>query len=133
MEGKRFRVGSVAILFAVAALCMAIFCTLTAVTAVSDAAAARQYGEHVRQVYHCENLGQEWLRDAERYLTEGGTLPENTWQDGSQIGTEILDGAMRLVIRLENTEQGYAIRQWSRTTQWQPEEHWNLWQEPGQS
>lgn len=128
MAGKRFRVGSIAVLFAVVVLCMAIFSTLTVVTAASDRETARQYGEHVSQVYRIENLGQQWLAYVDWYLSGSGMLPENTWQDGDRIGTEILDGSMRLVIQLEKSAQGYEIRQWSCTTQWQPETDWNLWQ-----
>ena len=53
MKKKRFQVGSVAVLFAVAVLCVAVFALLTVVTAASDARVARQYGDHVRGLYSC--------------------------------------------------------------------------------
>mgnify|MGYP000467769124 FL=1 len=47
MSRNRFRIGSIAVLFAVVVLCVAIFGVLTVSSAVSDRRAAERYGEHV--------------------------------------------------------------------------------------
>ena len=61
MEKKRFRVGSITVLFAVVILCVAIFGALTVATAISDRRTAQRYGEYVEALYRCENAGQQWL------------------------------------------------------------------------
>lgn len=129
MEKKRFQVGSIAVLFSVVVLCVAVFAVLTVVTAASDYRVARQYGDHVQSLYRCENRGQAWLARVDAWLAGQGELPEDTSLSGSQVETEIMEDGMKLAIRLEITENGYEIRQWSCTTQWQPEQQWNLWQE----
>ena len=132
MRKKRFQVGSVAVLFAVAVLCVAVFALLTVVTAASDARVARQYGDHVRGLYSCENLGQQWLAQMDGWLAGQQPLPEGTrvWKDFAE--TEITEGNQKLRIRLLLTQSGYEISKWSCTTQWQPEENWNLWQGTGE-
>ena len=128
MENKRFRVGSIAVLFAVVVLCVAIFGTLTVVTAVSDARVAERYGQHVKQLYECENEGQRWLAQADAWLKMGSDLPENTRVEGEIMETEIISGSMRLEIRLEIHGQDYEILRWSCTGLWQPDDSLNLWQ-----
>ena len=64
MEKKRFRVGSITVLFAVVILCVAIFGALTVATAISDRRTAQRYGEYVEALYRCENAGQQWLSQA---------------------------------------------------------------------
>lgn len=127
MGGKRFRVGSIGVLFAVVVLCVAILGALTVFTARADRLAAQRYGEHVQRVCHCQMLGQKWLGEADQYLRSGGALPENTWQQDGSLGTEINWENIQLVIRLEVTPEGYEIRQWSCGARWQPEESWQLW------
>ena len=78
MSRNRFRIGSIAVLFAVVVLCVAIFGVLTVSSAVSDRRAAERYGEHVEVLYACENAGQDWLSEADAYLKGAGDLPENT-------------------------------------------------------
>ena len=68
MSRNRFRIGSIAVLFAVVVLCVAIFGVLTVSSAVSDRRAAERYGEHVEVLYACENAGQDWLSEADAYL-----------------------------------------------------------------
>ena len=68
MSRNQFRIGSIAVLFAVVVLCVAIFGVLTVSSAVSDRRAAERYGEHVEVLYACENAGQDWLSEADAYL-----------------------------------------------------------------
>ena len=75
MSRNRFRIGSIAVLFAVVVLCVAIFGVLTVSSAVSDRRAAERYGEHVEVLYACENAGQDWLSEADAYLKGAGDLP----------------------------------------------------------
>lgn len=126
MENKRFRVGSVAVLFTVVLLCVAIFAALTVTTALADEKTAQRYGQHVQQLYACENLGQQWLAQARACQMGRGPLPENTTQekDGS-LSTRICCDSMELSIRLNEAGQ---LEQWSCAAQWQPQEHWQLWQ-----
>lgn len=126
MENKRFRVGSVAVLFTVVLLCVAIFAALTVTTALADEKTAQRYGQHVQQQYACENLGQQWLAQARAWQLGLAPLPEDTVQeaDGS-LSTCIISDSMELRIRLDG--EG-CLRQWSCAAQWQPAEHWQLWQ-----
>lgn len=128
MEGKRFRVGSVAVLFAVAVLCSAIFCILTAVTAVSDRRTARQYGDHVAQVSHCQELGQLWLSQADAYYEGLGQLPEATTEEAGRLSTQIDDGPVRLMITVEGDARAFRILRWDCITRWEPGEDWILLQ-----
>ena len=61
MEAKRFRMGSITVLFAVIALCVSIFGALTVAAAVSDLREAQRYGQYVSQLNQCQNAGQQWL------------------------------------------------------------------------
>lgn len=126
MENRRFRVGSVAVLFTVVLLCVSIFAALTVTTALADEKTAQRYGQHVSRQYACENLGQEWLAQARAFQMGLGLLPENTSQeaDGS-LNTTIAGDSMELTIRLN---QAGTLERWSCTAQWQPEEIWQLWQ-----
>ena len=128
MKNKRFRVGSIVILFAVVMLCTAIFGTLTVVTACRDRMTAEQYGSHIAQMNACRNEGQEWLAETDRCLRSGASLPEGTWEEDGRIGTEISSGAVRLSIELEKTDSGWRTARWSCTTDWQPDLSWTLWQ-----
>ena len=132
MEKKRFQVGSIAVLFSVVVLCVAVFAVLTVVTASSDYRVARQYGDHVQSLYRCENRGQEWLSRVDAWLAGQGALPEDTHVSGSQVETEILEDGVKLTVRLVITEDGYEISQWSCTTLWQPAQQWNLWRDGGE-
>jgi len=126
MENRRFRVGSVAVLFTVVLLCVAIFAALTVTTALADERTAQRYGEHVYRQYACENLGQQWLAQARAYQAGLGPLPENTRQEADGgLSVSIQGDSMELRIRLSPEGQ---LEQWSCTPQWQPEEHWQLWQ-----
>lgn len=128
MEGKRFRVGSVAVLFAVAVLCSAIFCILTAVTAVSDRRTARHYGDHVAQVSHCQELGQLWLSQADAYYAGLGQIPDGTAEENGNLYTQIDDGPVRLTIRTERRGETYRILRWDCITRWEPGDDWTLLQ-----
>ena len=132
MEKKRFQVGSIAVLFSVVALCVAVFALLTVVTAASDYRVSRQYGDHVQALYQCENRGQLWLAQVDAWLAGEGALPEGAQVSGDRIETEIPEGSLKLQIRLSITNAGYEIQRWSCTTQWQPAEQWNLWQDTGE-
>ena len=100
MSRNRFRIGSIAVLFAVVVLCVAIFGVLTVSSAVSDRRAAERYGEHVEVLYACENAGQDWLSEADAYLKGAGDLPENTEETETTLKTEIMRGNMQLEICL---------------------------------
>lgn len=127
MERKRFRVGSIAVLFTVVVLCVAIFSTLTVVTAVTDVRVAQRYGSHIRELYDCENLGQEWLARADGYLAGECPLPEGSWETGSELGTQIENGSIQLTIRLEKTETGFRVTGRNCSARWEPETGENLW------
>ena len=127
MRKKRFQVGSVAVLFSVVTLCVAVFALLTVVTAASDARVARQYGDQIQGLYSCENLGQQWLARMDGWLTGQEPLPEGTRISEDFAETEIQDENRTLCIRLRLTQSGYEISRWSCTTQWQPQNNSNLW------
>lgn len=131
MNSRRLRLGSIAVLFTVAIVCVAVFAALTVMTARSDYRVAEQYGRHIEALYGCENLGQRWLAGADAYLKGMGPLPENTEAEGDVLQTTLSSGSMELRIRLRGTESGYEILQWSCTTRWEPDQNLNLWeQEP---
>lgn len=131
MNTRRLRFGSIAVLFTVAILCVAIFAALTVMTARADARVAEQYGKHIKTLYDCENMGQRWLAQADAYLQGAGPLPEGTEQDGKLLQTTLTCGSMQLFIRLLGDDTGYEILQWSCTTRWEPDNDLNLWeQEP---
>lgn len=126
MSRNRFRIGSIAILFAVAVLCVSVFGVLTVSSAVSDRRAADRYGEHAEALYACENAGQDWLSEADAYLKGAGELPANTLETETALETEITRGDMQLEIRLNKTNDGYEIAKWSCTARWQPDDGLNL-------
>lgn len=128
MEGKRFRVGSITVLFAVVVLCVAIFCVLTAITALNDQRTAQQYATHIQQIQQCQNQGQRWLAQADACMRGTGILPENTGRENDTLSTEITDGTVLLKIVAQWDEKGYHIVQWDCTTQWQPDQSWTLLQ-----
>ena len=132
MRKKRFQVGSVAVLFSVVVLCVAVFAVLTVLTASSDARLSRQYGEHVRSQYACENLGQQWLGEIDGWIAGKNALPDGTEVNGNTVQTEIIEGTSVLNIRLTLSGAGYEIDRWSCTTQWQPDEGLKVWQGTGE-
>ena len=119
-------VGSIAVLFAVVVLCVAIFGVLTVSSAVSDRRAAERYGEHVEVLYACENAGQDWLSEADAYLKGAGDLPENTEETETTLKTEIKRGNMQLEICLNKINGSYEIAKWRCTSRWQPDDSLNL-------
>ena len=125
MEHRRIRVGSIAVLFTVVVVCAAIFAVLTLVTAGSDLRTARSYEQRVEALYECENLGEQRLAGVNGYLSGRQALPENTWEDGGQLGTEITLGPMKLTARVDAATG--AVLEWRCAALWEPEEDWNLW------
>ncbi len=107
MSRNRFRIGSIAVLFAVVVLCVAIFGVLTVSSAVSDRRAAERYGEHVEVLYACEKRRQDWLSEADAYLKGAGDLPENTEETETTLKTEITRGNMQLEICLNKINGSY--------------------------
>lgn len=126
MSRNRFRIGSIAVLFAVVVLCVAIFGVLTVSSAVSDRRAAERYGDHVEVLYACENAGQDWLSEADAYLKGAGDLPENTEETETTLKTEITRGNMQLEICLNKINGSYEIAKWCCTARWQPDDSLNL-------
>ena len=108
MSRNRFRIGSIAVLFAVVVLCVAIL------------------GEHVEVLYACENAGQDWLSEADAYLKGAGDLPENTEETETTLKTEITRGNMQLEICLNKINGSYEIAKWRCTARWQPDDSLNL-------
>lgn len=127
MENKRFRVGSIAVLFTVVVLCVAIFGCLTVATANSDIRTARRYAQHVSQRTQMENLGQAWLSRADAWLRFGGELPENAVLEGDELKAQLTQDTMKLDICLKIQGTTYEITRWSCTGIWQPDDSWNLW------
>ena len=125
MEHRRIRVGSIAVLFTVVVVCAAIFAVLTLVTAGSDLRTARSYGQRVEALYECENLGEQWFAQVSGYLSGSQELPENTWEDGGQLGTEITLGPMKLTARVDAATG--AVLEWRCAALWEPEEDLDLW------
>lgn len=124
MNRKRFRIGSVAILFAVIVLCVAIFAVLTVVTARSDLRTAEQYSAHVQAIGRCRSEANRWLAQMDALIVSGSlspeNLPANTRLEGSQISASLHAGNVTLTARLEllpgNT---YRITRWTVTTDWE--------------
>lgn len=126
MENRRFHVGSMAVLFAIVLLCVAVFAALSVTTALADEKTAQRYGQHVQQQYDCENAGQQWLAKARAFQMGLGPMPEGSvQQENGDITTCIRSSTMELNIRLNAAGQ---IERWSCAAVWQPEEHWQLWQ-----
>lgn len=132
MRKKRFQVGSVAVLFSVVVLCVAVFAVLTVLTASSDMRLSRQYGEHIRSQYACENLGQRWLGEIDGWIAGKNALPDGTEVNGNMVQTEIINGTSVLNIRLTLRGAGYEIDRWSCTTKFQPDESMKVWQGTGE-
>lgn len=132
MGKRRFQVGSIAVLFSVVMLCVSVFSLLTVVTAASDARVARQYADHVRELYRCEDLGQCWLAGMDGYLSGKEPLPAGTRLSGDLAETEITEGNRTLRIRLLLKETDYEICLWNCTARWSPEENWELWPGTGE-
>ena len=110
MSRNRFRIGSIAVLFAVVVLCVAIFGVLTVSSAVSDRRAAERYGEHVEVLYACENAGQDWLSEADAYLKGRGRSAGKHGRDRNRRSkTEITRGNMQLEICLNKINGSYEI------------------------
>lgn len=126
MDGKRFRIGSVAVLMAVIVICTAILCVLTAVTAVSDARTAEAFGDHVERFYDCQSLGERWLAQADAYAAGSGPLPEGTQEEGDTLSVRITGEGMQLDILVRRQGSGLEILRWDCTAIWQPSESWNL-------
>lgn len=127
MAGKPFRTGGILVLFVVIMLCIAVLATLTVSTAAADQRTAARYGEFVRRLNECQNLGEQWLSEVDAYL-HGGALPENTNLSGTEIQTELHSGGMTLSICLAAESSSYRILEWNCRTSWTPEEEqWSLW------
>lgn len=123
MNQKRFRMSSMALLFTVVIVCVAVFSALTVVTAAQDLRLSRQYATRVQEFYDCEALGHQWLAQVEQ-----GTMPEGTWQEEDRLGVKLETDTMYLEICVQQTAQGLEIQQWSCSAKWQPQADWNLWQ-----
>lgn len=127
MRGNRFQLGAGAVLLAVCMVCVCVLCLLSAYTAMADRAAARQYADHISEVYECENLGQQWLAQVDAWHTGAGTLPENTVREGPNLQTRIRHENMTLDIAAQATAQGIQVITWSCKTEWQPPRNQTLW------
>lgn len=126
MSTKRFRIGSVAVLFSIVILCVAIFSILTVVTALSDQKMADRYAQQITKTYTCLNFGEVWLARADAYLQGEGPLPEDTREEDGILTTEIhFDGTV-LLAQVRRSPEGLQILRWDLTNQWQPEQSWTL-------
>lgn len=127
MGGKRFRTGSILVLFSVAVLCLAIFGALTVSTAKSGEKTAARFAEHVQSQTQCENLGQAWLAQAEAYRRGEAALPENTTREEDILETQITVGRVALTVRVALEEAQCRILTWNCVTNWQADTSWDLW------
>lgn len=127
MEKKRFRVGSIAVLFAVVILCVAVFAALTVVTAAQDLNVSQRYGAMVQQLYECENLGHQWVARATAASREGSALPEGTWEENGALCTRLETEHIQLDIRLRVTQDEQSVEEWNCVTKWSPQDSWELW------
>lgn len=128
MEAKRFRMGSITVLFAVIALCVFIFGALTVAAAVSDLREAQRYGQYVSQLNQCQNAGQQWLAQVDAWQKGEGELPQGTVLENDQISAQLQQNDITLSVCLQLQEKGYSIIRWDCTARWQPETGLNLWQ-----
>lgn len=126
MGGKRFRIGSIAVLFSVVVLCVAIFSILTVVTALSDQRMADRYAQQVEKNYQCLNLGEQWLSQADAYFQGKGSLPENTREENGVLSAEIIIENTRLQVQACSSADGIQVLRWDLSSQWQPDQSWTL-------
>lgn len=126
MRGKRFRIGSVAVLFSVVVLCVAIFSILTVVTAVSDRNMTERYAQQVTQRYDCLNQGEIWLSQADAYFRGEGQLPENTSEENGCLTAQLESDDSVLLVQAQNSPDGVQVLRWELTVRWQPEQGWTL-------
>lgn len=126
MSRNRFRIGSIAVLFAVVVLCVAIFGVLTVSSAVIRSPCRRALRRARGSAVACENAGQDWLSEADAYLKGAGDLPENTEETETTLKTEITRGNMQLEICLNKINGSYEIAKWRCTARWQPDDSLNL-------
>ena len=130
MEGKQIRFGSVAVLLAVALLCVAVLAALTVATASADLRTAQRYGQTLAQQTACQDAGARWLAEIDAYLSGAGPLPEGTEQTDTTLSTTLTQGGMTLEICLQRRDNGYEILRWACRGTWQPvEEDLSLWQQ----
>ena len=130
MEGKQIRFGSVAVLLAVALLCVAVLAALTVVTASADLRTAQRYGQTLTQQTACQDAGARWRAAIDAYLAGAGPLPEGTAETGETLSTTLTRGGMTLEICLQRRDGGYEILRWACRGTWQPEgETFSLWQQ----
>lgn len=126
MGGKRFRIGSIAVLFLVVVLCVAVFSVLTIVTAEADRRTADRYAQQITQTYECLNLGEVWLSRADAYLRGDGQLPENTTEENGVLTAEIHSGGSTLLVQVQKGGSGIEILRWDLTRHRQAEQEWTL-------
>ena len=113
MEAKRFRMGSITVLFAVIALCVSIFGALTVAAAVSDLREAQRYGQYVSQLNQCQNAGQQWLAQVDAWLKGKGELPKVAVLENDRISAQLQQNDITLSVCLQLEEEGYSIIRWN--------------------
>ena len=85
--------------------------------------------EYIRRLNRCQNEGQQWLAEADAYLSGKGDLPQNTEATDQELSTQLQSGEMQLTIRLTAQDGKYEIRQWSCSRQWEAEtDDQGVWQ-----
>ena len=133
MNEKRVRLGSIAILFVVIILCVAVVSVLAVSTVRADRAMTERYAQQVEERTQLQNMGQRWLSEVDAALQSTGA---SLTQEDLPAGTTLEDGRIRAELTTENRvlkavlaldgEGGYQIVTWADSARWEEDEQLEL-------
>ena len=122
MKHVPIRLGPLALLLAVIAICLTTLSILSFTTGQADLRLAQRYAETVKERYALEGEGQEFLSE----VCEGSAL-----ESGLPAVSTVIEGknGARLSIELkQNGTGGYEILSWKQTRDWEENtEMDNIW------
>lgn len=135
MKQIPIRLGPVALVLTVMAVCLTVMAILTVSTAGADKTLATMFADSTQIRYSLEAGGQEFLRDADVALAEGGKLTDLPDTEGYAGGP---DGSVERVLRLEGYhltirlvpagDRDYRVAAWSLEKDWEEQQDVTVWQ-----
>ena len=131
MRQKPTKLGVLALLLLVIAICLVTLGVLTFSTAQADLRLAERYGETTWQQYQREQAGQTFLEEVQRTLDSGGRisdLPDVTVNGDIYEKTFTVGNASLCVGLREDGRGRFEVVRWETKAQWSPQEQTNeLW------
>ena len=122
MKQIPIRLGPVALLLTVISICLTVMTLLTFSTSGADQAMAQTFADSTQIRYSLEAEGQQFLRDADAALADGGELSDlpDTKPSGRGVQKVFEQEGYRLTVGIRPAaDGGVTVTRWSLDKKWE--------------